>query len=87
MKYKFPHDGHYLVATQWYNKCLDQDTFFFTRITINCKTNSITKINRNEPKLIGIYDIMGRPVKDIRENEILIFIYSDGTRKKQMLVK
>ena len=38
IKYKFPHDGHYLVATQWYNKCLDQDTFFFTRITINCKT-------------------------------------------------
>ena len=31
---KFPHDGHYLVATQWYNRCLDQDTFFFTRISI-----------------------------------------------------
>lgn len=38
IKYKFPHDGHYLVATQWYNKCLNQDTFFFTRITIDCKT-------------------------------------------------
>lgn len=38
IKYKFPHEGHYLVATQWYNKCLNQDTFFFTRITIDCKT-------------------------------------------------
>ena len=39
IKFKFPHDGHYLVATQWYNKCLDQDTFFFTRLTIlPCET-------------------------------------------------
>ena len=36
IKYKFPHDGHYLIATQWYNKCLDQDTFFFTRVTVKC---------------------------------------------------
>ena len=38
IKFKFPHNGHYLIATQWYNKCLDQDTFFFTRITVKCNT-------------------------------------------------
>lgn len=48
IKYKFPHDGHYLVATQWYNKCLNQDTFFFTRITIKCnKTNGFTLVSKN----------------------------------------
>ena len=48
IKYKFPHDGHYLVATQWYNKCLDQDTFFFTRITVKCgKTTGIPLISKN----------------------------------------
>ena len=51
IKYKFPHEGHYLVATQWYNKCLDQDTFFFTRITIDCKT---TKTKFPLPPTTGI---------------------------------
>ena len=86
MNYKFPHDGHYLIATQWYNKCLDQDTFFFTRITIEtCNTSSVEKITRGESKLIGIYDMMGRPVKDIRKDEILIYIYDDGKSKKVLV--
>lgn len=82
IKYKFPHDGHYLIATQWYNACLDQDTFFFTRITINCKTSSVSIVSKREPKLIGMYDMMGRPVNVARENEVTIFIYSDGTSRK-----
>lgn len=52
IKYKFPHDGHYLFATQWYNKCLDQDTFFFTRISIEtCQT---TKNRLITPSVNGI---------------------------------
>ena len=85
IKYRFPHEGHYLVATQWYNKCLNQDTFFFTRITVKCnQTMGITTIENGESKLIGIYDMLGRPVKDIRKDEVLIYIYSDGKRKKIM---
>jgi len=44
IKYKFPKSGHYLIATQWYNKCLDQDTFFLTRITAKPCNTSLTKI-------------------------------------------
>ena len=85
IKYRFPHEGHYLVATQWYNKCLNQDTFFFTRITVKCnQTTGITTIENGESKLIGIYDMLGRPVKDIRKDEVLIYMYSDGKRKKIM---
>jgi hypothetical protein len=80
---KFPHDGHYLVATQWYNKCLDQDTFFFTRITVEtCSTTGVTSFNKPEPKLIGVYDMLGRPVYHIREDEVMIYLYSDGTSRK-----
>jgi hypothetical protein len=84
IKYKFPHDGHYLVATQWYNRCLNQDTFFFTRITIKkCNpTSSVDEIIKSEPKLIRMYDMMGRPVYHIRENEVLIYQYNDGTTRK-----
>jgi hypothetical protein len=83
IKYKFPHDGHYLVATQWYNRCLNQDTFFFTRITIKCdKKSGVTTIIKGEPKLIGMYDMMGRPVYNVRENEITIYLYSDGSTRK-----
>jgi hypothetical protein len=80
---KFPHDGHYLIATQWYNKCLDQDTFFFTRITIEtCMASGIKTIIKGEPKVIGMYDMMGRPVHNARENEITIYLYSDGSTRK-----
>ncbi len=82
IKYKFPHEGNYLVATQWYNKCLDQDTFFFTKISINCKTSSVKNIIKPEPKLIGVYDMMGRRVYVIRKDEILIYLYDDGSTKK-----
>ena len=83
---KFPHDGHYLIATQWYNKCLDQDTFFFTRITVEtCTTSGVTTLTKREPKLIGVYDMLGRPVNHLRKEETLIFIYDDGSRKKVLI--
>jgi len=87
IKYKFPHDGHYLVATQWYNRCLNQDTFFFTRITIKkCNpTSGVNEVIKSEPKLIGMYDMMGRPVYHIRENEVLIYLYNNGTTKKVLI--
>ena len=82
IKYKFPHKGNYLVATQWYNKCLDQDTFFFTRISYDCTTSSTQVILKSEPKLMGMYDIMGRPVNYARENEVTVYLYSDGSTRK-----
>lgn len=87
IKTKFDHDGHYLVATQWYNKCLDQDTFFFTRITVKCNTTGIKTIIKSEPKLIGMYDLMGRPVIEARENEVIIYRYSNGITIKKVIQK
>jgi hypothetical protein len=71
-----------LVATQWYNKCLDQDTFFFTKISYNCTTSGVKTIIKGEPKLMGMFDMMGRPVHNARENEITVYLYSDGTTRK-----
>ncbi len=59
----------------------------FRRLDV-CKskpTSSTVVLARPEPKLIGMYDIMGRPVKYARENEITIFIYNDGTSKKVII--
>jgi len=82
LKYKFPKDGKYFIIAYYNNKCLGQDTLFFNRQIINCSKTSVTVYNKPEPKLIGIYDMMGRRVYNIRENEIMVYIYSDGTRKK-----
>jgi len=83
IQYRFLRDGKYLVVTQWYNKCLSQDTFFFTRITIKCnKVTSIETIIKGEPKVIGMFDMMGRPVKYIRKDEIIIYLYDNGSTKK-----
>ena len=85
IKYKFPHKGNYLVATQWYNKCLDQDTFFFTKISFNCNTSSVINLTKSEPKLIGMYDMMGRPVTHARKEEIIIYLYDNGTTRKVLV--
>ena len=42
--YQFTQDGHYLLITQWYNKCMNQDTFFFTRLSIELCNTSGTKL-------------------------------------------
>jgi len=83
IEYKFPRDGKYLVVTQWYNKCLSQDTFFFTRITVKCnKTSNVNMIFKDEIKVIEMYDMLGRPVYNVRENEVTIYLYSDGSTRK-----
>jgi len=82
LKYKFPKDGKYLVIGQYFNKCLDQDTVIFTRHTISCKTNNVNTLIKQEPKLIGVYDMMGRPAHNIKENELYIYLYDNNTYKK-----
>jgi hypothetical protein len=88
IKYKFPHKGNYLVATQWYNKCLDQDTFFFTKISYNCNISSVKTIVKNEDvKIIGYYDMIGRKVDYMEIDKPYIIIYSNGKRQKVMRSK
>ena len=82
--FTFEDSGRVLVIAQWWNKCLRQDTFMFRRLDV-CKstpTSNVVDLTRPEPKLIGVYDMLGRPVYYIRKNEILIYRYSDGTSKK-----
>jgi hypothetical protein len=78
-----------LVVTQWYNKCLSHDTFFFTRITVNCnKVTSVEKIVKNEDlKIIGYYDMIGRKVEYMEVDVPYIIIYSNGKRQKVMRTK
>ena len=54
-------------------------------VCITKPTSNTITLTRPEPKLIGMYDMMGRPVKYARENEITIFIYNDGTSKKVII--
>ena len=83
-EFTFKDSGRVLMYAQWWNKCLKQDTFMFRRLDV-CKskpTSNTTVLTRPEPKLIGMYDMLGRPVEYARENEITVFIYSDGTSRK-----
>ena len=83
-EFTFKDSGRVLMYAQWWNKCLKQDTFMFRRLDV-CKranTTSVTVFNKPEPKLIGMYDIMGRPVYNIKEDELVIYLYSDGSTRK-----
>ena len=47
-------------------------------------TSSTVVLARPEPKLIGMYDMLGRPVNVARENEITVYLYSDGSTRKMI---
>jgi hypothetical protein len=82
--YTFKDSGRVLMYAQWWNKCLRQDTFMFRRLDV-CKranTTSITTIIKPEPKIVAMYDMMGRHVYNVKEDELVVYIYSDGTSKK-----
>jgi hypothetical protein len=84
--FTFTDTGRVLMIAQWWNKCLRQDTFMFRRLDV-CKsapTSNVVNLSRPEPKLIGVYDMMGRPVNHIRDEEIIIYLYDDGSRRKVM---
>lgn len=82
--FTFDDTGRVLLIAQWWNECLRQDTFMFRKLDV-CKsgpTSNVIVMDRPEPKLIGVYDMLGRPVKNIRRDEILIYIYDDKTSRK-----
>jgi hypothetical protein len=84
--FTFKDTGRVLMYAQWWNKCLRQDTFMFRRLDV-CKsgpTSSTVVLARPEPKLIGMYDMLGRPVNVARENEITVYLYSDGSTRKMI---
>lgn len=82
--FTFKDTGRVLMYAQWWNKCLRQDTFMFRRLDV-CKranTTSVTVFNKQEPKIIGMYDVMGRRVYNVKEDELVIYLYSDGSTRK-----
>jgi hypothetical protein len=81
--YKFRNKGNYLMACQWYDKCSGQNTFGMGRINIDkCIALGTSDLVKPEPKLIGMFDMLGRPVKHIRKDEVIILLYDDGSKKK-----
>ena len=63
------------------------DTIVYYKINIDCAGVGIKSIPKISPHLLAVYDMLGRPVKNPRKDEILIYEYSDGTKKKQMVVE
>jgi hypothetical protein len=67
------------------NWCFNIDTIMLRRLTIDpcvtLKTEDLTTTTQ-EPKIIGVYDMLGRPAKHIRKEEIMILLYDNGSTKK-----
>lgn len=83
INYKFRKPGRYLLVMMWSHYCHGDDTTILIRFTIDpCVTLGTSEVKKPEPKLIGIYDMMGRPVKHARKDEIMIFLYDDGSTRK-----
>jgi len=84
VSHQFQDSGRHFLVGYWWNKCTGIDTFVMRKIEVctNRSTSGIINVLKPEPKLIGIYDMLGRRVYAIRKNEVLIYIYDDGSRKK-----
>jgi len=90
LKFTFPDSGRYIVYTYWENKCSKIDTWAFNKITVCSKrqqTTSVTKLKPTDIKVIGVYDMLGRPVQYMEENQIYIYYYNNGQRRKVMRTK
>jgi hypothetical protein len=79
----FTDTGKYKVYVIARNKCGGCDTAYSNFVTVTCQpTSGVNEVIKGDPKLIGMYDMMGRPVYHVRENEVLIYQYNDGTTRK-----
>ena len=45
-------------------------------------TTGLQDLIKSEPKLIGTYDMLGRPIEKVEDNVPYIFLYDNGKRKK-----
>jgi hypothetical protein len=79
MYYQYPRNGRYLLINRVSN--CNSDTVTFSKITIDCMAG-IEDIRIPETKLIGTFDMLGRPVEKVEDNIPYIFLYENGQRKK-----
>jgi hypothetical protein len=89
LKHTFEDSGRYIITTYWQNKCSGIDTWIWNKITV-CPTKratSVTKLKPTDIKVIGVYDMLGRPVQYMEENQIYIYHYNNGQRRKVMRTK
>jgi hypothetical protein len=89
LKYTFEDSGRYIITTYWQNKCSGIDTWMWNKITVcpTKRTTSVTKLKPTDIKVIGVYDMLGRPVQYMEENQIYIYHYNNGQRRKVMRTK
>jgi hypothetical protein len=89
LRHTFDDTGRYIITTYWQNKCSGIDTWAWNKITVcpTKRTTSVIKLKPTDIKVIGVYDMLGRPVQYIEENQIYIYHYNNGQRRKVMRTK
>jgi hypothetical protein len=90
LNYKFRKPGRYVLKVFWQHYCIGNDTTVFIRLTIDpCVTLKVEDliVTYREPKVIGMYDMLGRPVDNVEDNIPYIFLYDNGQRKKIIRIK
>ena len=79
----FNDTGKYKLYVVAKNKCGGCDTAYNNFLIVTCNpTSGINEVIKDEPRLIRMYDLLGRPVKHVRKEEIMILLYDDGSTKK-----
>jgi len=90
LNYKFRKPGRYVLKVFWQHYCIGNDTTVFIRLTIDpCVTLKVEDliVTYREPKVIGMYDMLGRKIESPIANEPYIILYDNGQRRKVIKVQ
>ncbi len=82
--------GLYTVQLLVSCKCFkDNGKQIYKLIYFGCDsgTVSVTNIFKTTPKVVMIWDMLGRPVDKVEDNIPYIFLYDNGQRKKIVKIK
>ena len=81
---------HRIGICLWSCKKISDSTniaFSYGLYFLHKTTTGLEDLSKSEPKLIGTYDMLGRPVDKVEDNVPNIFLYNNGQRKKIIRTK
>jgi Leucine-rich repeat (LRR) protein len=70
--------------TAWANSNWAKDTW--TSFSLDCNPTAINEVVNTNKRLIKVIDVFGRSVTP-KANMPLVYIYSDGSREKKLIIK
>jgi hypothetical protein len=88
MDYRFPQQGRYILAAQWYNQCYNQDTLIYARFEIPDCYADIKTLAPPAEAPIEVFSLKGQSLsldENLPKNQLLLFRYKHKPAQKVII--